>query len=96
MVIKVDFDLTMYILTHNLFKLLANDLPRYEHLSDQSLYEQFLLNSADIEINEESIIIKLKKKRNLPLLLETMDKYKDITYPWLGNKKIIFDGATHS
>jgi hypothetical protein len=96
MVIKVDFDLTMSILTHNLFKLLANDLPRYEHLSDQSLYELFLLNSADIEINEESIIIKLKKKRHLPLLLETMDKYKDINYPWLGNKKIIFEGATHS
>ncbi len=96
MVIKVDFDLTMSILTHNIFRLLANDLPRYEHLSDQSLYEQFLLNSADIEINEESIIIKLKKKRNLPLLLETMEKYKDITYPWLGNKKIIIEGATHS
>jgi hypothetical protein len=28
--------------------------------------------------------------------LETMEKYKDINYPWLGNKKIIIEGATHS
>jgi hypothetical protein len=96
MVIKVDFDLTMSILTHNIFRLLSNDLHRFEHLSDQSLYEQFLLNSADIEINNDSIIIKYKKKRNLPLLLDTMNMYKNISYPWLDNKKIYFEGATYS
>ena len=96
MVIKVDFDLTMSILTHNLFRLLANDLPRFENLSDISLYENFLLNSADVELKSDSIIIKYKKKRNLPLLLETMDKYDKISYPWLGNKNICIKGASYS
>jgi hypothetical protein len=95
-VIKVDFDLTMSILTHNLFRLLANDLPRYEHLSDQLLYEQFPLNSADIEIVNNTIIIKYKKKRNLPLLLETMNDYKIISYPWLNNNFIHIEGASYS
>ncbi|MEI6435664.1 MAG: transposase, partial [Bacteroidota bacterium] len=53
MVIKVDFDLTMSILTYNIYKLLAMDLDRYEKLSPQSLYEMFLDNSADIEIKDE-------------------------------------------
>ena len=96
MVIKVDFDLTMSILTHNLYRLLANDLPRYEKLSVQSLYEKFLLNSADIQIENESIIVNLKKKRNLPLLLESMNQFKDLKYQSLGYKKIIFKGATYS
>jgi len=52
MVIKVDFDLTMSILTHNLFRLLAMDLPRYEHSSDQTIYEHFLLNTCDVSINQ--------------------------------------------
>ena len=96
MVIKVDFDLTMSILTHNLYKLFASDLPRYEHLSDQSLYELFLLNSADIEIESDKIIIKYKKKRTLPLILETMNKYKNFKYEWLGNKFIEIQAAAYS
>lgn len=96
MVIKVDFDLTMSILTHNLYRLFANDLPRYEKLSVQSLYEKFLLNSADIQIENESIIVNLKKKRNLPLLLESMNQFNDLKYQSLGYKKMIFKGATYS
>ena len=63
MVIKVDFDLTMSILTYNIYKLLAMDLDRYEKLSPQSVYEMFLDNSADIEIKDEEIIVALKKKK---------------------------------
>jgi hypothetical protein len=96
MVIKVDFDLTMSILTHNLYRLFANDLPRYEKLSVQNLYEKFLLNSADIKIENESIIVNLKKKRNLPLLLESMNQFKDLKYKAFGYKKVIFKGATYS
>lgn len=96
MVIKVDFDLTMSILTHNIYRLLARDLPRFEKLSIQNLYEKFLLNSADIQIEKERIIVNLKKKRNLPLLLESMNQFNNLKYAWLGNKKIIFKGATYS
>jgi transposase len=96
MVIKVDFDLTMSILTHNLFRLLERDLSRYEKISDQTLYEKFLLNSADISVGEKAITVKYKKKRNLPLLLETMQEFKDISYNWLGNKQLIIEGASYS
>ena len=96
MVIKVDFDLTMTILTHNLYRLFAKDLNRYCHLSDQSIYEKFIENSADIKIGEESIEVRYKKKRNLPLILETMEAYKDQKYYWLNSKTIKFTGATYS
>lgn len=96
MVIKVDFDLTMSILTHNLFRLLARDLERFEKISDQTLYEKFLMNSADINIDNNKITVKYKKKRNLPLLLETMKLYDDISYSWLGNKKLEILGASYS
>jgi hypothetical protein len=96
MVIKVDFDLTMSILTHNLFRLFAKDLERYYNLSDQSIYEKFLDNSADIHIEDNKILVKLKKKRNLPLILERMNDFIDLKYKWLKNYKIIFSGATYS
>jgi hypothetical protein len=96
MVIKVDFDLTMSILTHNPFRLFADDLQRFDKLSDQSLYDKFLLNSADIEIENNLITVKYKKKRNLPLVIGTMNNYKNISYPLLDKKKINFEGASYS
>lgn len=96
MVIKVDFDMTMSILTHNIFKLLAHHLERYENLSDQKIYEMFLYNSGDVSIENDNIIINLKKKRILPLILETMNKFANERISWLGNKKLIFQGASYS
>lgn len=96
MVIKVDFDLTMSILTHNLFRLSALDLERYSHISDQSLFDKFLLNSADIEIENKKINVHLKKKRNLPVILEAMQKLKSNKYEWLNNLNIEFHGASYS
>jgi hypothetical protein len=96
MVIKVDFDLTMSILAHNLYRLFALELGRYSHLSAQTLYDKFVLNGADIEIEKKSITVQLKKKRELPLILEVMQKYNQQNYKMLGNKNIIFEGATYS
>jgi hypothetical protein len=75
----LDFDLIMSIFTRNLFRLLARDLSWYEKISDQTLYEKFLLNSADISVGDKTITVKYKKKRNLPLFLETIEKMKDIS-----------------
>ena len=96
MVIKVDFDLTMSILTHNIFRLLALDLERYSHISDQSLFDKFILNSADVEIENEKIKVFLKKKRNLPLILEVMQKFDSDKYQWMDNMKMKFYGASYS
>lgn len=96
MVIKVDFDLTMSILAHNLYRLFAQDLDGYTHQTDQRIFEQFLHNSGEVVVKEKTIEVKLKKKRNLPILLDKLNKYCDQTIPWLNNLKISFAGATTS
>jgi hypothetical protein len=90
MVIKVDFDLTMTLLAHNLYRLFALDLERYAALSDERIYEKFIANNGTVEITENNIQIELKKKRDLPQTIEMMKKYADLTYGWLGNRKLIF------
>lgn len=90
MVIKVDFDLVMTILAHNLYRLFALDLERYSHLSDERIFEKFIVNNGTIAIQGEQITIELKKKRDLPQILEMMQKFDDLDYPWLGNRKIVF------
>ena len=94
MVIKVDFDLTMTILAHNLYRLLAMKLPGYSHNTSQSIYEKFLSNSGEVEIAHDEILIRMKKKRNLPALLGEMQRFKALKLPWMDNKKLVFYGAS--
>jgi predicted DNA-binding protein YlxM (UPF0122 family) len=96
MVIKVDFDLTMSILAHNLNRVFALDLDGYEHLCSNSTYERFLRNNGTVEISKKEIVISLKKKRDLPAILTSMKNHENIRYDFLGNKKIKFIGATIS
>ena len=58
MVIKVDFDLTMSIVAHNMYRLLALELEGYSQLTSQSLYEEFITNAADVEIRKKEIVVK--------------------------------------
>jgi hypothetical protein len=62
MVIKVDFDLTMTILAHNLYRLFAMQLERYSNCTSVKLYEKFIQNSGMIKIENDKIIVSLRKK----------------------------------
>ena len=94
-VVKVDFDLTMTILAHNLYRLLARDLPGFSHNRASTLYDKFIDNSGDISVENEAIIVKLNRKRHLPLLRESLPKI-DESYGWLGGKKLAFISNSHS
>jgi hypothetical protein len=94
-VVKVDFDLTMTILAHNLYRLLASGLPGYSHNRAQSLYDTFIDNYGEVEVGSDVITIKMNRKRALPLLCESLPPLDD-TYPWLGHKKLIFTANTHT
>jgi hypothetical protein len=94
-VIKVDFDFTMTILAHNLYRLFARIIPDYSHCTDQTIFEKFLANSGDVVITNEDIIqINLKKKRTLPILLSAMKPLQTTNIPWLSNKKLEFSGLS--
>jgi hypothetical protein len=96
MVIKVDFDFTMSIAAHNLYRLFAMDLQGYSHCSDTTIFEKFLDNSGVVKIDQNIIQIGLKKKRNLPLLLTAMQKFQNMEVHTLDNRKISFSGLSTS
>jgi len=90
MVIKVDFDLCMTILAHNIYRIYATQLDRYSHMTAHRIYDKFIANSGYVEIKNDTINVELKKKRDLPLILEIMAQYKNRKIPWLGNKTLNF------
>ena len=97
MVIKVDFDLAITVLAYNLSRLLARDLPPgYRHRTPQTLFESLLATGADINLEKHRCTVSLRKKRNLPALLEALDTVSPEPVPWLGNRVLAFNGATRT
>ena len=96
MVIKVDFDLTMTLVAHNLYRLLALELGRYSKFTAQKIFNKFIDNNGNIKITEKEITIELKKKRDLPQILELLEKYQNNNYPYLNNLKLNFKLAATS
>jgi len=95
-VVKVDFDLTLTILAHNLYRLLAMNLKGYSHYAPVTLYNQFIDNFGEVVVKDNNIIVKLNRKRSLPLLLEALPGLQGFTYEWIGDKHISFVPNTHT
>ena len=97
MVIKVDFDLALTVLAYNLYRLFALDLPPgFRHCTALTLFESMFATGADIALGPELCTVALKKKRNLPALLEAVAKMPTQPLPWLGNRKLAITGATRT
>ena len=94
-VIKVDFDLTMTILAHNLYRLLANEIPRYHHCTAKKIYESFIEGFGEFDIDDDTVNVKLNLKRGLQLLLAALPKDK-FHYQWVGGKTFFFQANNHS
>jgi len=90
-VVKVDFDLTMTILAHNLYKLFCKNFNGYSHCGAQRIFDKFIYAPGHIRVDDNGqISVRLKRKRSLPILLEQMSSFKDMSYPWLNGCKIHF------
>lgn len=69
-VVKVDFDLTLSLLAHNLYQILKKDLPGFEKCTVKTISQKFLENGAQITVEGGIVKVFLKKKSHLPILFE--------------------------
>jgi hypothetical protein len=76
--------------------LFALELERYNNLTAERIYEKFITNNGNIQITKGTIQVELKKKRDLPQLLEMMKSFSDLKYPWLKDYKIGFHPTSTS
>jgi len=82
--IASDFDLTVSILAHTLYRLLALNLDHYSSLDNLAIFKRIVQNTAQIEITGTAIDIRLKKRQKLAPLLERIDELGNDQYRWLG------------
>ena len=95
-VVKVDFDLTMTILAHNIYRLFALDFSGHTHCDAQIIFDKFISVQGSVDFHSDTFFVMLKKKRALPLLLENMSAFGAVACPWLHgcNIKFMADSTT--
>lgn len=89
-VVKVDFDLTMTIAAHNFYRIMALELTGFEKETSASLNSKFFSNGGQLKIEDDAVVVEMKKKRYLQILMEILQKYKNVKIPWLGNRKLLY------
>jgi len=92
-VVKVDFDLVMTVLAHNLYKLFAADLEGYSHCEAKTLFTKFIQNAGQVVISDREIAVKLKRKRTLPLVMDMLFWHGELQYPAFHGRKLLLSAA---
>ena len=95
-VVKVDFDLTMTLAAHNLYRAMALMLEGHEWETSKSLNTKFFGNGGAFDVMEDRIRVYLKKKRHLPILIQALREIGSKRIPWLENRLIEFEPWTVS
>ena len=76
-VVKVDFDLTLTLLAHNLYRKLASGLPGYEQCTVDTLHRMIIQGRSIVKIEEKNMTVTLCKRVHMPVLFEL---------PWFNTK----------
>ena len=93
--VKVDFDLALSLLAHNLYRKLAMNIPKHEKCTVETIHRHFIGGRAQVKIENNKIKVSMAKKANLPLLFEVPWMVKKTKISHL-KKTISFEIATTS
>jgi hypothetical protein len=64
----------------------------FQNNTAQTLYEKCIHNEGYVICSDGKIKVQLKKKRNLPLILETLDSNEKIKIQW--HRELNIEAAT--
>ena len=89
--IRIYFDVVMTIVADTLYRLLADDLKRFEDCTPKTIFSDFINCRCKGEVVGDEIIIKMKKKATTPIFKSNEIFQKSYPIPWLGNKRLRFE-----
>ena len=88
--LNVDLDTTLTVLAGNLYRLLARQLPRYEHATPDRIWRHFLDATGTLHITATGITCALNLRSHHPVLIDA--GYADLTVPipWWNERTLSF------
>jgi len=86
---KINCDLQLTLMASSLYRLLGARIGNgYQRAKSRHLFRDFVDATAQILVEEDSILVRFQKRAHNPLLLAADFAKTDIPIPWLGNKRL--------
>jgi transposase len=89
--IRIYFDVALTVIADTLYKLLAQDLKRFEDCTPKTIFHDFINCSCKGIIQGNDVKINMKKKKTTPLFKSNELFQRSYQVPWWGNKKCSYN-----
>ena len=89
--LNVDFDLTLTVAADLLYRELGRRLKGFGQASPGKLYRKFVNTTGSVQIEQDTVTVRLAKRAHNPLLKEAGLMGLTPPVPWLGNRHLMID-----
>ena len=88
--LNVDLDTTLTVIAGNLYRLLARQLPRYEHATPDRIWRHFLDSTGTLHLTPDALTLDLHLRTYHPVLIDAGLADQPTTIPWLDGRQLRF------
>ena len=89
--IRIYFDVVLTMIADTLYRLLAQDLKRFEHCTPKTIFSDFINCGCKGKVKDDEIIIQMKKKSTTPIFKSSDIFRSSYEVPWFGGKKLHYE-----
>lgn len=90
LMIRIHFDIIWTLIADTLYKVIKQDLPRFEDCKAQTIFKKFINMPGKIEYDGKDFKVKIRKRASTPILKGIKKLNEKIKIPWLNNSNIEF------
>ena len=87
--IKIDFDVLLTLIAQSVYHILAKRLRGYEQSNPDVIFRKFIDTPAKIIIGKNNLEVKLNKRANNPILLQSGLINTPFKLPWVKNLQVM-------
>lgn len=91
LMVRIHFDLFWTLVADTLYRILAQDLLRFEKNTAGTLFKKFINFPGTVQYDGEKFSVKIRKRAHTPILLGIEKLTKPIKVPWLDNKLLTIE-----
>jgi hypothetical protein len=88
--LNVDLDTTLTVIAGNLYRLLAQRLPRYHHATPDRIWRHFLDSTGTLHLTDDELILELRLRTYHPVLINAGLADQPTAIPWLDGRQLKF------
>ena len=88
--LNVDLDTTLTVLAGNRYRLLADQLPRYQHATPDRIWRHFLDATGTLHVTDTAVTVDLAPRTYHPVLIDAGYGDRSVRIPWWNNRELRF------